>query len=151
MEYNFPTKPSLKVKFKDLWKKIKKSYTKGELLQDSKEYLLGNYRYILYYSPFSFLLRTHIYQQIEYRLKWMDRDCYNEGSCKICGCQTVQLQMANKSCDKPCYPRMMNRKDWKRYNSYNIVVQKNKDGDRYWKKHYKTRKPVCHIYVLGKD
>ena len=44
----------------------------------------------------------------------MDIDCYNNGSCKMCGCKTTALQMANKACDKPCYPTMLSRKDWNR-------------------------------------
>ena len=43
----------------------------------------------------------------------MDQECYNAGECKICGCQTTALQMADKACDKPCYPEMLSRKNWK--------------------------------------
>ena len=43
----------------------------------------------------------------------MDKQCYEEGQCKMCGCQTTALQMANKACDKPCYPSMMSKRDWK--------------------------------------
>lgn len=43
----------------------------------------------------------------------MDPECYVKGQCKMCGCTTTALQMANKSCPKPCYPKMMNRKQWK--------------------------------------
>lgn len=39
---------------------------------------------------------------------------YN-GSCKICGCDTTALQMADKACPKPCYPPMMNRENWMMY------------------------------------
>lgn len=28
------------------------------------------------------------------------------------GCTTTALQMANKACDKPCYPRMLTRSEW---------------------------------------
>jgi len=78
-------------------------------------YFQGNIRYKLYYSRFRNLLPAHIIQQYEYRLQVMDQACYDEGSCKLCGCQTTQLQMANKPCDKPCYPAMMGKKQWKKY------------------------------------
>ena len=42
----------------------------------------------------------------------MDTECYEQGSCKICHCDTTALQMANKACGKPCYPKMMNKADW---------------------------------------
>lgn len=84
-------------------------------------YLQGNIRYELYYSKFRKLLRPHIIEQYEYRLRVMDEDCYNEGSCKLCGCQTTQLQMADKPCKKPCYPAMMNASKWKRYKANHHV------------------------------
>lgn len=75
-------------------------------------FIQGNLRYKLYYSHFKFLIRTHIRQQIKLRIKVMDRDCYINGSCKICGCKTTALQMANKSCAGNCYPVMMNKQEW---------------------------------------
>lgn len=109
---------------------------------DIWHYLLGNYRYKLYcyrssvtyinqVSPIDryritssdkvrrflgyILLRDHIIGQIEYRIKWMNQDCYNEGSCRLCGCETPHLQCANRSCEKPCYPTMMTASQWKQY------------------------------------
>ena len=75
-------------------------------------YLQGNLRYKLYYSRFKKLIRKHILEQIEFRINSMDKFCYNNGSCKLCGCKTTALQMANKACDKPCYPKMLSKKDW---------------------------------------
>lgn len=75
-------------------------------------YLQGNIRYALYYSRFKFLIRKHIREQIKIRIDSMDRECFNNGSCKLCGCKTTALQMANKACDKPCYPKMFSRKKW---------------------------------------
>ena len=75
-------------------------------------YIQGNLRYKLYYSKFAFLIRPHIKQQIDIRINSMDKQCYEEGQCKMCGCQTTALQMANKACDKPCYPSMMSKIDW---------------------------------------
>lgn len=77
-------------------------------------YLQGNYRYKLFYSEkFGWLMRKRIREQIEYRINSMDKECYNAGECKLCGCQTTALQMANKACDKPCYPEMIGARDWR--------------------------------------
>lgn len=75
-------------------------------------YIQGNIRYKLYYSRFRFLIRLHIREQIDLRIRFMDKECYENGSCKLCGCSTTALQMADKQCDKPCYPPMMNKEDW---------------------------------------
>ena len=75
-------------------------------------YIQGKLRYKLYYSNFVFLIRPHIREQIQARINSMDQECYNAGECKICGCQTTHLQMADKACDKPCYPRMLNSREW---------------------------------------
>lgn len=104
---------------------LKSLWSGKATLSDVWHYIVGNYRMKLYYHGKAQLhntkcyalvrhplMRSHIYDQINYRIQWMDRECYLSGSCKICGCQTTNLQMANKACDKPCYPPMMNRKDW---------------------------------------
>ena len=75
-------------------------------------YITGNLRYKLFYSSFKFLIRRHIREQIEVRIASMDQECFENGSCKLCGCQTTHLQMANKACDKPCYPKMVDSYKW---------------------------------------
>lgn len=85
------------MKYKDIW-----------------YYIQGNIRYKLYYSKVYFLFRFHIFDQICARIMSMDMQCYTEGQCKMCGCKTTALQMSNKACDKPCYPAMMNKKQWTR-------------------------------------
>lgn len=76
-------------------------------------FLQGKYRYFFYYRPkLRWLIRDHIREQIDWRISIMDKDCLNNGECKLCGCQTTALQMANKPCKKPCYPRMLSKKDW---------------------------------------
>lgn len=79
-------------------------------------YITGNYRYKLYYSKyFQFLIRKHIKEQIDFRIKFMDKDCYEKGSCVICGCETTALQMADKPCDKPCYPPIFTKHNWEMF------------------------------------
>lgn len=84
-------------------------------IKDIFYYIQGNIRHKLYYSDYRKWLRPHIIEQFEFRIFWMDTQCYNNGECKICGCETTKLQMANKSCDKPCYPPFMNLEDWKTF------------------------------------
>lgn len=91
---------------------------------DIWHYLLGNYRYSLYYSSLKILIRQHIVEQIEFRVKNMEQQCYDEGECKLCGCKTIALQMCNKPCEKPCYPSMMNKKEWEIFKRGGIFVDK---------------------------
>ena len=89
-------------------------------------YFQGNFRYKLYYSRFKWLIPVHIRQQIRMRIQVMDRECYNNGSCKICGCKTTALQMANKSCAGNCYPAMMSESEWGFLIKYTILAVKKK-------------------------
>ncbi len=91
-------------------KKLKESKNK---VRDVIAYLQGSFRYKVFYSNFKFLIRRHIREQIEFRILVMDKDCYDNGSCKLCGCTTTALQMANKRCDKPCYPKMYSKVQWR--------------------------------------
>lgn len=76
-------------------------------------YFQGNLRYRLYYSKhFKWLVRKHIQEQYLYRVNAMREECFNTGSCVVCGCQTTHLQFANKPCEGNCYIKMLNKKDW---------------------------------------
>lgn len=101
-------------------KKLKMLLMSKNKIRDIYSYYIGNLRYYLYYSKnFKWLIRSHIIEQIDLRIEeWMDRECLNNGECKICGCITPALQMANKSCDKPCYPPMMNKTQWDFFKKY---------------------------------
>ena len=85
-------------------------------------YIQGKIRYKLYYSKFSGLIREHIEEQISWRILVMDEKCLMDGKCQICGCETTALQMANKSCPKPCYPKMMKRFEWFIYKQNNKIT-----------------------------
>lgn len=97
-------------------------------------YLQGKYRYQIYYGfrlkwkwlNLKWLMRPHIRQQIYARIDSMDTDCYLAGQCKLCGCETTALQMANKACDKPCYPKMMSKSEWQDMKKGGIFVTPNK-------------------------
>lgn len=75
-------------------------------------FIQGNLREKVYGTKFQWLLRKHIVEQITWRIKVMNPQCYSEGSCVKCECDTPALQMANKVCEGNCYPKMMSKKDW---------------------------------------
>jgi hypothetical protein len=56
----------------------------------------------------------------------MKDECYQQGSCTMCGCRTTALQMANKSCDYPCYPPLMNKRKWKNFVTYKSTMIDNR-------------------------
>ena len=91
-------------------------------LNDIFAYIQGYWRYNLFYSEyFKFLIRTHILEQITWRISVMDKACYKYGSCLLCGCDTTALQMANKQCNKPCYPKMKGKFEWTIYKLNNNI------------------------------
>lgn len=78
-----------------------------------RDYALGHIRHFLFYNKrLNWLLPLHIFEQISYRIYIMDQDCLTLGHCKLCGCTTPHKQMANSSCPKPCYPKMMDKDTW---------------------------------------
>lgn len=103
-----------------------------------KSYIVGNFRYKLYYPINGFyrflskyLLSIHIREQIGLRISSMDKQCYTMGNCKLCGCSTPALQMSNKSCDKPCYPKMLSKSDFTFLKGNNIILDRS--TNKFWK------------------
>lgn len=93
--------------------------------EDVRAYIQGNIRELLFYN-FPSLIRLHIREQIVFRLGVLDKECYANGSCKMCGCMIPGLQMANKSCPKPCYPEMKSKKEWLKFKTteeYNVYTK----------------------------
>lgn len=102
---------------------MKTTMKKQITLTNVRAYITGMLRYKCYYSRvLRPLIREHILEQIDFRIKYMDRICYDQGSCKMCGCQTTGLQMANKACDKPCYPEMMKKRKWNAFKTGNLIT-----------------------------
>lgn len=104
----------------------------NKFLKNVRAYFIGHFRHKLYYSKFKFLLNKHIVEQFEFRLKSMNKACYNQGSCVECGCMTTALQMADKACDGDCYPPFLNKLAWLAFNEGNTVVDEK--GDRWLKR-----------------
>lgn len=110
-------------------------------------YFQGNFRmYLKRIAPglYYYYVRPHVIEQIEARIKSMDRECYENGECKICGCKTLNLQYADKACAGDCYPKMLNKKEWEYLKkTFGGEIEKNGIKWRYsrkYKKFYKTIK-----------
>lgn len=111
-------------------------------------YLVGNYRYFIYHKPkLRFLIRTHIQEQYKLRVKLMNPECYKQGSCVACGCVTTKLQFANKSCDRGCYPKMLDRTTWDMFKN---TIIKYKDEMGIWKIKIETQTDTTYIFLNSK-
>ncbi len=91
-------------------------------------FIQGYYRYWLRNT---WLIRKHIKEQFEYRLKNTNSKCIEQGSCVVCTCKVPELLMADKPCsmkkipiesrmfffgnDKICFEKMLNKKDWQQF------------------------------------
>ena len=112
-------------------------------LKDVWHYIQGHVRYFFYYwknnyffnkkwirwiflIPLQKLLPLHIREQITIRINSMNQQCYLNGSCKMCGCKTTHLQMANKACEGLCYPQMQTKKNWNLLKNKKIVISNKK-------------------------
>lgn len=94
-------------------------------------YIVGNLRYRLYYSRYKLLIRKHVREQIDMRIKFMKKECYENGTCIICGCATTALQMANKQCDAPCYPPMLSKEIWGKFQN-GLIIKEPSHVDKVW-------------------
>lgn len=92
---------------------ISKVRSRSLTWEDVTSWLVGSAR-LYFYRKDPTLLPDHIVQQFEWRQDQVPAECLN-GACKVCGCSTPGLFMANKSCDAECYPPMMSRKKWQEY------------------------------------
>ena len=127
-------------------------------LKDVWYYIQGNVRYKLWYHnktryertwyssvfliPLHKLIPLHIKEQIRTRINSMNPECYRSGSCIKCGCITTQLQMANKSCEGNCYPKMQNRKNWNLLKRNRIIISE--------KRAWQVRNNKFKQYEVGK-
>ena len=82
-------------------------------LSDVFYYVQGHIRYYRYYFT-PFLLRKHIKEQIDMRIRMMNPKCFERGTCIECGCKTTHLQMSSKICEGECYPRLFTKKEWRK-------------------------------------
>ena len=73
-------------------------------IQDIKNYIYGNWRYMVYLFKPSLLTK---YTRKKYERRLIDaEECLMNGSCLSCGCKTPELFMAYKGCKEGCYPPM---------------------------------------------
>lgn len=76
-----------------------------------------------------FNLDIYIYEQIIWRRTQIISNspiCWYSGNCKVCGCDILGKTMEDRACSisehsdllnkrHPCYPEMMDEKEWKEY------------------------------------
>ena len=116
-----------------------KLFTFKYSFDDIIEYFRANIRYTLYYSNFKWLIPPHILEQIDFRINvMMDKQCYTDGSCKVCGCTTTNLQMTNSSCAGDCYPALQCKCKWDRFKKKGIIIE-----DKYIWINTKAMTSVC--------
>ena len=104
-----------------------------------KAFIQGYYRYYMYTWFKTKLLREHIVNQYETRLNSVDKKCLNDGQCKLCGCAVPQLLWADKACDKPCYPHMMNKSTWEYYKKNFFMPFHDEETDKFWTINLKSK------------
>lgn len=76
-------------------------------------YLQGTTRYRIMSSWFKNIFPWYLRDQIEHRVNSMHTICRTQGSCKECGCMTPALAYCDEECLGRCYPRMLNKKEYK--------------------------------------
>lgn len=86
--------------------------SKNFTLKNIKGFIQGHYRTLLK-EIYPDALPTHIEEQFIYRCE-VAKECLELGECKHCGCSTPEKFLSDGACenDPPCYPPMMNEKDW---------------------------------------
>lgn len=106
------------------WKKlITGKYSVAEVV----DFFRAELRYFIYYKYYDldWLMQDHIREQIDFRIDiMMDRKCYNDGQCKVCGCTTPDLQFTNASCKGHCYPCIVDKKTWKQFKDAGVIKER---------------------------
>lgn len=80
-------------------------------------YVIGNYRWILYSKfggIFNHFISPHIVEQFEYR-KQACPSCSSSYEAACCGCDIPQVFFAPKGCSNKKYPEMLSKKNWKAF------------------------------------
>lgn len=108
---------------KEIYNRLKKDP------KDAWYYIQGNVRlFVFRRNAFKFLIRKHIAEQYLWRRDIAARDCFLNGQCKCCECETPALFFSEKGCSvdkiqrcvirglKKCYPALMDKKEWTEFN-----------------------------------
>lgn len=78
-------------------------------------------------------LDQHIFEQIIWRrtqVRAKSPNCWLSGECVVCGCEILGKTMEDRGCSagehpelnrEPCYPEMMDKKEWKEYKKLNRI------------------------------
>lgn len=98
---------------------------------DAWYYIQGSVRIYCYRRKnLKWLIRKHIAEQYLWRRDVAAQECFYNGSCICCGCDTPDLFFAKKECSaekfkhcvdtgrKKCYPELKSRLAWRKFKDY---------------------------------
>jgi len=78
-------------------------------------------------------LDQHMFEQIIWRrtqVRAKSPSCWQSGECIVCGCDILGKTMEDRACSvsehpelkrEPCYPKMMDKKEWKEFKKVNRI------------------------------
>ena len=92
-------------------------------LKNIGRYLQGNIRLLklklgLYPKDY------HRREQWNWRIKQVRLQspiCLEQGSCRVCGCDTEGLILSDPPCEGNCFPKMMTARDWENFKLENNI------------------------------
>jgi len=85
-------------------------------LKNIKAYIQGKSRlFIKKYGADFIKLEEHIQEQIIWREERALPECIEKGQCISCGCDMPDMLYSDKSCERKCYPEMMDKETWEKF------------------------------------
>ena len=94
-------------------------------LKNIKSYIQGKSRLLVKKYGAEFIqLEEHIQEQIVWREKLALPECIKNKQC-YCGCDMPDMLYADKTCERNCYPEMMNKETWENYKKQNNITNDN--------------------------
>lgn len=86
-----------------------------------KKYIQGNFNKLLRKV---FKIKSHREEQYVWRMEQIKEKsfkCFEDGVCRICGCDTEGLALSDPPCEGNCFPEIMNEIEWKQYKKINNI------------------------------
>lgn len=83
-------------------------------LKNIYAYIQAKWRILISKFPGFFKSTDYVQEQILFRQQIANPECLNSGKC-FCNCKMPDMLYADKSCDRNCYPVMMDKETWYLY------------------------------------
>ena len=91
-----------------------------------KKFIMAHLRMII--AKLNIYYPKHIREQVAWRMS-KSKPCLENGACLTCGCTTnMAFYLTREGCDNlenPCYPDMMNKKEWNQFKLNNYEFNNN--------------------------